>query len=65
MLIVPHALLLQMVAVLYFTSLDSLAYCFGFSVPSNSPPLPTPTPICIFLFFSDMDSLLESSKLEL
>ena len=22
-----------MVAVLYFTSLDSLAYCFGFSVP--------------------------------
>ena len=29
-----------MVAVLYFTSLDSLAYCFGFNVPSTSP---TPT----------------------
>ena len=27
-----------MVAVLYFTSLDSMAYCFGFSVPSTSPP---------------------------
>ena len=33
-----------MVAVLYFTSLDSLAYCFGFSVPSTPPPPPPPPP---------------------
>ena len=39
-----------MVAVLYFTSLDSLAYCFGFSVPSTSP-LPITTPIRIFFSF--------------
>ena len=38
--------IVQMVAVLYFISLDSLAYCFGFSVPSTSP-----TPICIFFLF--------------
>ena len=33
-----------MVAVLCFTSLDSLAYCFGFSVPSTPPPHPLPHP---------------------
>ena len=37
-----------MVAVLYFTSLDSLAYCFGFSVLSTSPPHPTPTTFVTF-----------------
>ena len=42
--------IVQIVAVLYFTSLDSLAHCFGFSVPSTSP-LPTPIPIRIFVSF--------------
>ena len=32
--------IVHMVAVLYFTSFDSLAYCFGFSVSSTSQPLP-------------------------
>ena len=35
-----------MLAVLYFISLDSLAYCFGFSAPSTHP-----TPIRIFFSF--------------
>ena len=48
-----------MVAVLYFTSLDSLAYCFGFSVPSNSPS-PSPPPSAFF-FFSDIDFHCQTS----
>ena len=39
MLILPHALhCVDVVAVLSFTSLDILAYCFGLNVPL--PPLP-------------------------
>ena len=37
-----------MVAVLYLTCLDSLAYCFGFNVPSTSP---TPPSNPHFFFF--------------
>ena len=39
-----------MVAVLYFTSLDSLTYCFGFSVPSTSASAPPPSNPHIFSF---------------
>ena len=51
MLIVPHVLHCVDVPVLSFTSLDSLAYCFGFNV-SSIPPTPTPTPTFNHTIFS-------------
>ena len=59
--------IVQMVAVLYITSLDSLAYCFGFSVRSNPPPQPHLHPhLHFFLFrygFFVKIHLLESYKI--
>ena len=74
MLIVPHALhCVDGSCFFSFTSLYSLAYCFGFNVFSTFPPPPPPTPasptfnptIC-FLFrigFFVKLLLLDSSKL--
>ena len=57
-----------MVAVLYFTTLDSLAYCLDSE--SSTPPPPPPLQPHNFFFFSDFGfyvkiHFLESSKLEL
>ena len=52
-----------MVAVLSFTSLDSLAYRFGFNV-SSTPSFRTPSHTH-FCFFPDLDSLSNSLTIEL